>query len=408
MTTPNGPTAYVAEPIDFSSGPSIDGHRVTQGLSNYGVAAYRPATAWHGGVFAPGTVETINRVALLAADVVIANLATGLVSYGTPMEIEAATAAGIPAVVLWPPATAQSVSLRANPRVAFVASADEAVELAAELAQAHYAKREIEREQKTADIRSRLETQRPQLRFTMALGHEAPRPALADDSGMDLVTAVDTTIPPHTFVDIPSTVTGIQIPEGMWALITGRSSAIRKRGLLVPNGVIDHGWRGPLMAGVYNLGTEPVTVLAGERVAQVILMPNATEQVEIVKADRLDPHERGLAGFGSTGGVGTAGGGVSTMTLCAPADPGLYSMLQHPGLPDTSRMPHAAPVTIHRGGLTLRQADELPGASEGERMQALDGPGARPVGGAGWPQTVEQEAAEYARVDALHPVNPIG
>jgi dUTP pyrophosphatase len=339
----------MAEPIDFSSGPSTDGHRVTQALPDYGVAVYRPATAWHGGIYAPGTVETINRAALLAADVVIANLATGLVSYGTPMEIEAATAAGIQVVVLWPPATAQSVSLRANPRVAFVATADEAVELAAELAQAHYAKREIEREQKTADIRSRLDAQR-QLRFTMALGHEAPRPALADDSGMDLVTAVDTVIPPHTFVDIQSTVTGIQIPEGMWALITGRSSAIRKRGLLVPNGVIDHGWRGPLMAGVYNLGTEPVTVLAGERVAQVILMPNTTEQVDIVKVERLDPHERGTRGFGSTGtGLG---GVIGTMTLCSPANPELHE-----------------PYRI---------------------------------------QTAEQEAAEYARVDALQPVNPIG
>ena len=138
----------------------------------------------------------------------------------------------------------------------------------------------------------------------LALGCEPPRPALADDAGADLTTAIDTEIPPHSFVDIPTTVLGVQVPEGTWALITGRSSAIRKRGLLVPNGIIDHGWRGPLMAGVYNLTDQPVTVLAGERVAQVILMSNQTELAEIVKVDKLDPHERGLSGFGSTGGVG--------------------------------------------------------------------------------------------------------
>ncbi len=374
MTTPpeTSMTAYIAEPIDFASGPSAAGTGITAALVHHGLAVYRPALAWKGGNHDPVTVEKINRVALLSADVVVANLQTGLVSYGTPMEIEAATAAGIPVVVLWPEGTARSVSLAANSRVTFSESWAAAVSIAVQKAEKHRANR----------VESTLLNLRPQLKFTMALGHETPRPGLADDCGLDLVTAVDTEIPPHSFVDIVTTTTGVQCPPGTWALITGRSSAIRKRGLLVPNGVIDHGWRGPLMAGVYNLSDQPVTVLAGERVAQVILMSNQTELAEIIKVDKLDPHERGLNGYGSTGGWGKmtlpermdftdiprdTDGVIGTMTLCAPADPSLYQWDVPPAPPADG------PPQIRRdglGGWPLHRAPELPPAVQ-ETLRGL-------------------------------------
>jgi dUTP diphosphatase len=343
MTTPRElPTAalaYYAEAIDRSSGPAFPGYRIAPALAAHGLTVYRPATTWVGGQHHPALVERINRDALYAADVIVADLSNPAVnSIGVPSELEAATSRGIPAVVLWPVGHPRSVVLQANPNVTFVETWEDAASIAAQRGEKHRANR-------GRDIEP------PTLKLTMALGHEAPQPAFTDDAGFDLVTAVDTEIPGHSFVDIPSTITGVQCPPGTWLLITGRSSAIRKRGLLVPNGIIDHGWRGPLMAGVQNMRPYPVTVLAGERVAQVILMSNLTEKTEIRKVERLDPHDRGLAGFGSSGGTGTDTDGViGTMELCAPANVEVY-----------------APFRMR----TRAELDALPWASEGEKAQAL-------------------------------------
>jgi dUTP pyrophosphatase len=345
MTTPRqlptAPLVYYAEAIDRSSGPGFPGYRIIPALAANGLTVYRPATTWAGGQHHPGLVERLNRDALYTADVIVADLSNPAVSsIGVPSEIEAATARGIPAVVLWAIGQSRSVVLQANPLVTFVELWEDAVSIATQQAERYRADRGHDVEP-------------PTLKLTMALGHEAPRPAFSDDAGFDLVTAVDTEIPGHGFIDIPSTIVGVQCPPGTWLLITGRSSAIRRRGLLVPNGIIDHGWRGPLMAGVQNMRPEAVTVLAGERVAQVILMSNLTEKTEIRKVEQLDPHSRGLAGFGSSGGFATeasTGDLTSTMELCAPADPELYK-----------------PFRLR----TRAELDELPWVSEGERMQAL-------------------------------------
>jgi dUTP pyrophosphatase len=191
-------------------------------------------------------------------------------------------------VVLWESERPRSVVLQANPEVLWAHNNSEAVAVATDLAF-------VRHKHKTAHVG-------PQpLRLTIADGAEVPGMAYSDDAGFDLITAVDTEIPPHAFADVPTTITGVQCPQGTWLLITGRSSTVRKRGLLVPSGIIDCGWRGPLFAGVWNLTGDPVVVRAGERVAQAILHHSVTENHPIQVVDELDPHPRGLSGFGSTG-----------------------------------------------------------------------------------------------------------
>jgi dUTP pyrophosphatase len=120
------------------------------------------------------------------------------------------------------------------------------------------------------------------------------------DAGFDLYCSVDVLIPRHGFKDVPMGVR-IEMPMGHWALLTGRSSAIRRRGILVVNGIIDWGWRGPLFAACQNMTDEDILVRRDERVAQLIPMVLPHEKWEMEVVEELSESERGESGFGSSG-----------------------------------------------------------------------------------------------------------
>jgi dUTP pyrophosphatase len=296
MTTPDLPTAglvYLAEPIDRSAGPGRAGYLITNRLAHLGLTTYRPATAWTGGLVNPALVEQTNRQMLYAADVVVADASTGIPSVGTWMEVEAATARGIPVVALHTAGDIRSMCLTANPLVYWADNEQDAVAQAHRLAQEHWA----QTGHGDPDI----------LRVVLSSEDAPPLSrAYGDDAGLDLVTSETTVIEPGAFADVPTHVVGTQLPAWSWGLIVGRSSSLRKRGLLVPPGVIDAGWRGPLFAGAMNMTSEPVKVEVGERIAQLIVMDNSTARVTIRQVDQLRPHARGLLGFGSTGSHGAA------------------------------------------------------------------------------------------------------
>lgn len=128
----------------------------------------------------------------------------------------------------------------------------------------------------------------------------APTKAYADDAGFDLYCDAEMTIEPHTFVDVPLGV-AIKVPEGTWGLLTGRSSTLRKYGLMVTQGIIDCGYTGPLFAGVWNMTEQPIKIEQGMRLVQYILMTNASLNVEAQQVDELPETNRGAAGFGSSG-----------------------------------------------------------------------------------------------------------
>lgn len=121
-----------------------------------------------------------------------------------------------------------------------------------------------------------------------------------NDAGLDLYVSEDVVIPPNQFVDVPTDV-ACAIPEGFWANLTGRSSTLRRHGLLVHTGVIDQGYRGELFAGVMNLTDQPVTIRRGDRIAQLILVPMCLCPTTPRAVDQLPAGDRGSDGFGSTG-----------------------------------------------------------------------------------------------------------
>ena len=127
-----------------------------------------------------------------------------------------------------------------------------------------------------------------------------PTRAHDDDAGLDLYVHGDYTVEPGEMVDLDLGV-AIKSPPGTWTLLTGRSSTMRNRGLLVAQGVIDPGYTGPLYATVYNLRREPVEVKDGDRVAQLIVFANWTQSVVPLEVAALPETARGTKGFGSSG-----------------------------------------------------------------------------------------------------------
>lgn len=91
------------------------------------------------------------------------------------------------------------------------------------------------------------------------------------------------------------------IPEGYVGLVFARSGLASKRGLAPANkvGVIDADYRGEILVALHNHGSEARTLLCGERVAQLLILP--CPAWEPLLCEELDCTERGEGGFGSTG-----------------------------------------------------------------------------------------------------------
>ncbi|MDR1217625.1 MAG: dUTP diphosphatase [Oscillospiraceae bacterium] len=91
------------------------------------------------------------------------------------------------------------------------------------------------------------------------------------------------------------------VPEGYVGLVFARSGMASERGLAPANkvGVVDSDYRGEWMVPLHNHGGAPATVLPGERIAQLLLVP--VVRAAFVESGLLDATPRGAGGFGSTG-----------------------------------------------------------------------------------------------------------
>jgi dUTP pyrophosphatase len=120
-----------------------------------------------------------------------------------------------------------------------------------------------------------------------------------EDAGMDLRAVEDVTLEPGLPSLVPTGLT-IELPPGYEAQVRPRSGLALKHAITSPNtpGTIDPGYRGEIRVILLNLGTEPYTVHAGDRIAQMIVA--RYEAVEWVEGDLADSR-RGDGGFGSSG-----------------------------------------------------------------------------------------------------------
>lgn len=121
-----------------------------------------------------------------------------------------------------------------------------------------------------------------------------------EDAGYDLYVSRYSVINPGETVDV-STSIAIELPFGYYGRLVGRSSTLRKRGLIVNEGIIDNGYRGELFICLHNVNNEQVTVHPGERIAQLIVHRIDSLGWEVEEVTQLSQSERGKKGFGSSG-----------------------------------------------------------------------------------------------------------
>ena len=142
-------------------------------------------------------------------------------------------------------------------------------------------------------------------------GAYMPKKAHEDDAGFDLFTPVDVKVKPNLYPDYAihrmweglesvtiDTGVHIAIPKGYVGMIKSKSGLNVNRGL-VAEGVIDSGYTGSIVVKLYNLSKYETHFKAGNKIAQLVIMPISTEGLELV--DQLEDTERGDNCFGSTG-----------------------------------------------------------------------------------------------------------
>jgi dUTP pyrophosphatase len=92
----------------------------------------------------------------------------------------------------------------------------------------------------------------------------------------------------------------IALPRGFEGQIRPRSGLALKEGLTLINspGTIDSDYRGEIQLIVVNLGTEPVVIRPGQRIAQLVVQRVIRAHWQVV--GELPPSERQDGGFGHT------------------------------------------------------------------------------------------------------------
>ena len=137
------------------------------------------------------------------------------------------------------------------------------------------------------------------------IGKEIPAPRYATEgaAAMDLCACLDAplTIPAGGRVLVPTGI-AIALPSRDYvALLFVRSGLGIKKGICLSNGVgvIDSDYRGEIRVGLSNSSNEDYTVMPGDRISQLMVVPVMCPIPVFV--DELDETARGEGGFGSTG-----------------------------------------------------------------------------------------------------------
>ena len=124
-----------------------------------------------------------------------------------------------------------------------------------------------------------------------------------EDAGYDICCAEDTIIPP--FPDWVTVKTGlyVSIPRGCVGIIKPRSGMSVKFGTSIGAGVIDSGYLGEVLVMVSIPTDKSLELHAGDRIAQLLVLELYKGPAVRVTPEQLGASDRGIAGFGSTGGM---------------------------------------------------------------------------------------------------------
>jgi dUTP pyrophosphatase len=320
-----GTTCYLAHPIDYA-GQYGAWTQVKQDLLNLGALVFDPKEAFgvpdisrHSGIMdvCRATIETVDFMVAVSPET------PGI---GTAMEIEYARTVGLPTVVLSMAGTGSWALAGTDAMVSEddrfgVEHADWVLAQLAKPSTTFRFNRPKNRRTTVADYVP--DVRRDIQRAVDMLGHPAPvtetTPELGwtptgvlslgptrgyqGDAGWDLYVSEEVEILAGQTVDVPCGVR-LALPDRVWGLVIGRSSAMRKERLLVHTSVIDTGYRGDMFVLVENRGPTYRTQI-GQRLAQLVPLPNLAmgmdaRQIEHAEFEGMKT-DRGTAGFGSSG-----------------------------------------------------------------------------------------------------------
>ena len=129
-----------------------------------------------------------------------------------------------------------------------------------------------------------------------------PARTRAGDAGYDLACLEGFTLEPGERAMVPTGV-AVAIPPGLAGLVLPRSGLAIKHGISCVNapGLVDPNYRGELRVILINHGSEPFTAAAGDRIAQLLIVPFASPAPVVVEALPDGGDDRGTGGFGSSG-----------------------------------------------------------------------------------------------------------
>ena len=130
-----------------------------------------------------------------------------------------------------------------------------------------------------------------------------PQYATAGAAGLDLRACIDkpVTLAPGAAELVPSGIAIHLADPGLAAMVLPRSGLGTRHGIVLGNlvGLIDSDYQGQLMVSCWNRGAEPFTIGAGERIAQLVIVPVVQVQLEVVA--EFAASARGAGGFGHSG-----------------------------------------------------------------------------------------------------------
>jgi dUTP pyrophosphatase len=291
---------YLAQPVDFGAANQHLVQTAVGQMAAMGWTVYDPRAAFTVGSATPtGAISQVNKAAMDAARGAVAFLPGNVKSVGVPAEIGYFEALKTPTLVVTDQVTTSWVvaGWSDSPHT-MVVNLDDA-EITVGLT---WLRDRMELLSVLSALDDAPAYEAEAIVFEKRLGVATlPTKGYDDDAGYDLYAAADVTVPARGQAMVSCGVS-VDIPEGMWAEIRGRSSTLRNFSLMVAPtvGVIDEGYTGELFAPVVSLNDDNVNIVAGQRIAQLILHHAPGQQFQPVWG-RVRNKARGSNGFGSTG-----------------------------------------------------------------------------------------------------------
>lgn len=129
-------------------------------------------------------------------------------------------------------------------------------------------------------------------------GAIAPTHAHDNDAGYDLYTPIPVTLFPNERVAVDTKVK-IDIPKGYYGRLESKSGLMKNKGITC-RGTIDSGYRGNIIAVLFNHTNRYVNFQVGDKITQIVFLKCENPKIEIVQS--FDGQtDRDTNGFGSTG-----------------------------------------------------------------------------------------------------------